>query len=83
MAKKKKASKRRKPTPLTPSRKANLIVFKILEYAVIGGMDPEDSGIAYEAINNCLTNVGDDPEVALGGLIDQIRTIVNADECNL
>ena len=66
---------------LTPSRKARLIVKKVLEYAGLGGMAPEDSGIAFEAIDNCLMEVGHDPEDALSGLIDQIRTIVNAKDC--
>lgn len=65
---------------LTPSRKAKLIVMKVLEYAEAGGMTPEDCGIAWEAISNCLTDVADDPEVALGGLIDQIYTIATATE---
>lgn len=68
---------------LTPSRKAGLIVMKILEYAEAGGMEPNDCGVAWEAINNCLTAVGDDPEATLGGLIDQIQTIVTAEEWNL
>jgi hypothetical protein len=65
---------------LTPSRKARLIVAKVLEYAELGGMEPEDCGIAYEAIDNCFMAVGHDPEVALSGLIDQIRAIINAEE---
>jgi hypothetical protein len=65
---------------LTPSRKARLIVAKVLEYAELGGMEPEDCGIAYQAIDNCLIAVGRDPEIALSGLIDQIRAIINAEE---
>ncbi len=76
--KKKKAAKQRKPVKLTPSRKAKLIVMKILEYAETGGMEPEDCGIAFDAISTCLTSVADDPEDTLGGLIDQIRTIIDA-----
>ena len=68
---------------LTPSRKARLIVKKVLEYAGLGGMAPEDCGIAYEAIDNCLIAVGEDPEEVLGGLIDQIRTIINCEECRV
>ena len=68
---------------LTPSRKARLIVAKVLEYAELGGMKPEDCGVAYEAIDNCLMAVGHDPEEALSGLIDQIRTITNAEECRV
>ena len=68
---------------LTPSRKAQLIVMKVLEYAETGGMEAEDCGIASEAIENCLMAVGDDPEVALSGLIEQIQTIINAEEVRL
>jgi hypothetical protein len=70
---------------LTPSRKARLIVAKVLEYAELGGMEPEDCGIAYQAIDNCLMAVGHDPEIALSGLIDQIRTIISVEnlrECS-
>lgn len=83
MAKKKKLVKKRKAMQLTASRKAKLIVKKILEYAELGGMEPEDCGVAYEAINSCLMAVGDDPEVALSGLIDQVRTITNVAEGRL
>jgi hypothetical protein len=76
--KKKKAAKKRTPMKLTPSRKARLIVMKILEYAETGGMEPEDCGVAFEAISACLISVADDPEEALSGLIDQIRTIIDA-----
>ncbi len=68
---------------LTPSRKAKLILMKLLEYAEAGGMRPEDCGIALEAIGNCLTSVGDDPELVLSELIDQIDTIVNAEAWRL
>ena len=68
---------------LTPSRKARLIVMKVLEYAETGGMEAEDCGIAFEAIDNCLMAIGDDPEVAMSGLIEQIRTIANAEEVSL
>ena len=68
---------------LTPSRKARLIVMKVLEYAETGGMEAEDCGIAFEAIDNCLMAVGDDPEVAMSGLIEQIQTIINAEEVRL
>jgi len=78
--KKKKAAKKRKPLQLTLSRKARLIVGKILEYAEAGGMEADDCGVAYEAIDSCLMAVGDDPDVALGGLIEQIQTILNAKE---
>jgi len=60
-----------------------MIVMKLLEYAAVGGMEAEDCGIAYEAIDNCLMAVGNDPEVALSGLIDQIQTIINAKEVRL
>jgi len=78
--KKKKTAKKQKPLKLTPSRKARLIVGKILEYAEAGGMEAEDCGVAYEAIDNCLMAVGDDPDVALSGLVEQIQTILNAKE---
>ena len=68
---------------LTPSRKAKLILINVLEYAEAGGMRPEDCGIALEAISNCLTSVGDDPELVLSGLIDQIDMIVNAEEVRM
>jgi len=78
--KKKKSVGKRQPLQLTPSRKARLIVAKILEYAEAGGMEAEDCGVAFEAIDSCLMAVGNEPEVALGGLIDQMRTIINAEE---
>lgn len=78
--KKKKAAKKRTPMKLTPSRKARLILAKILEYAEAGGMEPEDCGIAFDALSTCLTSVADDPEEVLAGLIDQIRTILDAKE---
>jgi hypothetical protein len=81
--KKKKAVKKRKSIPLTPSRKARLIVRKILEYAEVGGMPPKECGVIYDAIDNCLIAVGDDPEVALSGLVDQIRTIASVPDANL
>jgi len=68
---------------LTPSRKAKLIVMKILEYAEVGGMEPEDCGTAMEAINNCLLSAGNDPEIVLSGMIDQIRTIIDAKQWNV
>jgi hypothetical protein len=64
---------------LTPSRKAKLIVFKVLEYAEAGGMAAEDCGITYEALSNCLDCVGKKPDEALVGLIDQIDTIIDSD----
>ncbi len=67
---------------LKPSNKASLIVVKVLEYAEIGGMAPEDCGIAYEALTKCLRAVGDDPDEALAGLIDNITTIINTNEWN-
>lgn len=65
---------------LTPSRKARLITWKLLEYAEAGGMRPDHCGIAFEAISNYLTSVGDDPEPILSGLIDQVQAIINAEE---
>lgn len=67
---------------LTPSRKAQLIVMKLLEYAEAGGMKPEDCGTVFEALSNCLGGVGSDPDLALEGLIDQIRSIIDAKEWN-
>ena len=67
-----------KAIELTPSYKARLIVFKILEYAETGGMAPEDCGITYEALSNCLDAVGKHPDEAMSGLIDQISTIIES-----
>jgi hypothetical protein len=67
---------------LTPSRKAKLIVGKVLEYAEAGCMKAEDCGTVFEALSNCLDSVGSDPELALEGLIDQIRSIIDAKEWN-
>ena len=78
--KKKKAAKKRTPIKLTPSRKARLIVMKILEYAETGGMEPKDCGIALDVISDGLLSVADNPEEILAGLIDQIRTIIDAKE---
>lgn len=58
---------------LTNSRKAKLIVFKILEYAETGGMLPDDCGVAFEAISCCLDNCDDS-----SGLIEQIQQILNS-----
>lgn len=68
--------------PLTPSRRTRLIVHKLLRYAEAGGMRPKDCGITYEAIDNCLMAVGDDPDAALGGLIDEIRTVIHGEAWN-
>lgn len=80
MAKKKKnAKKKRIPVKLTPSRRARLILMAILQYAETGGMEPQDCGAVYEAVDNCLTSA-DDPEVFLSGLIDEIQAIIIAKE---
>ena len=63
---------------LTPSRRAKLVLMKILEYAEAGGMEPQDCGTVFEAVSNCLDSVGDDPEVVLSGLLEQIRSILDA-----
>lgn len=77
--KKKKAKKKRTPVKLTPSRRARLILMTILQYAETGGMEPQDCGAVYEAVDNCLTSA-DDPEVFLSGLIDEIQAIIIAKE---
>ena len=65
---------------LTPSRRAKLVLFEILEYAEIGGMAPADCGLVYEAVSNCLDTIcveqGD--ESTLSGLIDQMDLILAA-----
>jgi len=65
---------------LTPSRKAKLILFKILEFAEVGGMAPEDCGVAYEAISRCLDEVciKENNETTMEGLVDQISQIITA-----
>jgi hypothetical protein len=67
---------------LTPSRKAKLILFKILEFAEIGGMAPEDCGVAYEAVSQCLDEVcvKSHDEIVMEGLVDQIQQILRAEE---
>lgn len=66
---------------LTASRRAKLVLFKILEYAEIGGMATDDCGLVYEAVSNCLDRIcaeeGD--ESTLSGLIDQMRQILAAE----
>lgn len=76
---KKKRIKKRTSFVLTPSRKAKLIMMAILQYAESGGMQPEHCGLVLEAVGNCLTSV-DDPEAVLSGLIDEIQSIINANE---
>ena len=67
---------------LTPSRKAKLILFKILEYAEVGGMAPEDSGVAYEAVSRCLDEVciEEHNETTMEGLIEQISQVITAQD---
>jgi hypothetical protein len=67
-----------KTIELTPSYKVRLIVVKILEYAETGGMAPEDCGIAYEALSNCLDAASKHPDETMAGLIDQISTIIES-----
>ncbi len=68
---------------MTPSssRRAKLVLFKILEYAEIGGMATDDCGLVYEAVSNCLDRIcaeeGD--ESTLSGLIDQMQQILAAE----
>ncbi len=66
---------------LTPSRRVKLILFKILEYAEVGGMAPEDCGVAFEAISQCLDEVCTEEhnDATMEGLKDQIQQILEAD----
>jgi hypothetical protein len=80
MAKKK---KKRTAIPLTASSKMHCIVCQLLDYAEVGGMKPKHCGIVYESIVRCLLAVGDDPDIALSGLISQIGKIVHAKECEV
>ncbi|MFI4848405.1 MAG: hypothetical protein ACIAZJ_04870 [Gimesia chilikensis] len=61
---------------LNDGRKAKLILFKIMEFAEIGGMENTDCAIAYEAISNCL----DETPESYTNLTDQIRQILDSDE---
>jgi hypothetical protein len=63
---------------LTPSRRAKLIVHEILVYAEKGGMKPQDCGVAYDAICNCLESSGRNPDKSLGKMNRQIAEILNA-----
>lgn len=67
---------------LNASRRAKLVTMKILEYAEIGGMAPEDCGVALEAISNCLDNVGsrETVEETLEELTQQIAMILKGEE---
>ena len=67
---------------LTSNRRAKLALFKILEYAEIGGLTPGDCGAIYEAVSNCLDAIGKDEgdETTISGLIDQIQQILTAEE---
>lgn len=65
---------------LSASRRAKLVLFKILEYAEIGGMRADDCGLVYEAVSNCLDRIcseeGD--ESTMSSLIDQMQQILLA-----
>ena len=66
---------------LTPYKRAVLVVAKILEYAEIGGMEPEDCGIVLEALLNLLGAIceeeGDENTVA--AMLDKVQEILDAD----
>ena len=66
---------------LNASRKAKLVTMKILEYAEVGGMAPEDCGVALEVISNCLDNVGsrENVEEIMGELTQQIAMILKGE----
>jgi len=66
---------------LTPSRRVKLILIKILEYAEVGGMTPEDCGVVFEAISQCLDEVcnEDHNEITMEGLKDQMQQILEAE----
>lgn len=66
---------------LTPSRRAKLIIAKILEYVEIAGVAPEDCGIAYEAISNSLDAIciHEGGETTIAGMNDQIQQILTAE----
>lgn len=57
---------------LNDRRRARLIVCKVLEYAEAGGMEAQDCGATYNALDACLV----DEE----GLLDQVRKILDAQE---
>ncbi|MAX37944.1 MAG: hypothetical protein CME33_15420 [Gimesia sp.] len=67
---------------LTDSRKAKLVLNKMLEYAEIGGMEEEHCGMVLEAVVDCFDTIcmeeGD--ELTMEGLVQQIRQILDADE---
>lgn len=66
---------------LSASRKAKLVLFKILEYAEIGGMRADDCGLVYEAVSNCLDRIcaEEGNESTLSGLIEQMQQILVAE----
>ena len=70
---------------LTPSRRAKLVLFEILEYAEIGGMASDHCGLVYEAVSNCLDTicVEEGDESTLSILIDQMQQILAAKSWNL
>lgn len=65
---------------LSASRKAKLVLFKILEYAEIGGMATDDCGLVYEAVSNCFDSicVEEDDESTMSSLIVQMQQILAA-----
>lgn len=67
---------------LTSSRKVKLVLFKILEFAEIGGMAPEDCGLLWESVSNCLDEVGvcEDDQSSMENLVKQLQQIIEADE---
>lgn len=67
---------------LTPARRAKLIVFKILEYAEVGGVAPEDCGAVFDTISNsfdalCTAEGG---ETILDDMNHQVAEILRADD---
>lgn len=66
---------------LSASRRAKLVLFKILEYAEIGGMATDDCGLVYEAVSNCLDSICVDErdESSVSGLIDKMQQILAAE----
>ena len=66
---------------LTASRRAKLIVFKICEYAEVGGMSPADCGMVYEKIADSLDSISayEGDQTSVDGLLGQIQQILTAE----
>ncbi len=69
---------------LTPYRKAMLILVRVLDLAEKGGMEPQDCGAIFEAMETCLVASASDGDVedTMQSLLDEIVEIIESSHCN-